>query len=86
MLSATMMDAYLRAADDISRLAVGVADAGSGSVTYTNIGYVSQWERMPGAPYGTRGGVSVVHTFPADGDYQFDLWFEHTTTGEFTAG
>src|SRR5688500_14977919 len=27
MLSATMMDAYLRAADDISRLAVGVSDA-----------------------------------------------------------
>src|SRR5919205_2616017 len=22
-----------------------------------------------GAPRGTRGGISVVHTFPADGDY-----------------
>ncbi|MSR37111.1 MAG: DUF1592 domain-containing protein [Gemmatimonadetes bacterium] len=86
MLSATMMDAYLRAADDISRLAVGVADAGSTSVTYTNSGYTSQWEHVPGAPYGTRGGISVVHTFPADGDYHLDLWFEHTTTGEFTGG
>ena len=86
MLSPTMMDAYLRAADDIARLAVGVPDAGSNSVTYTNSGYVTQWERMPGAPYGTRGGVSVVHTFPADGEYNFDLWFEHTTTGEFTGG
>ena len=86
MLSPTMMDAYLRAADDIARLAVGVPDAGSNSVTYTNSGYVSQWEHIPGAPYGTRGGISVVHNFPADGDYQFDLWFEHTTTGEFTGG
>jgi hypothetical protein len=86
MLSATMLDAYLRAADDISRLAVGVANAASNSVTYTNSGYTSQWERVPGAPRGTRGGISAVHNFPADGTYAFDLWFEHTTTGEFTGG
>ena len=86
MPSATTLDAYLRAADDISRLAVGVADPASTSVTFTNSGYMSQWERLPGAPRGTRGGISVVHNFPADGTYEFDLWFEHTTTGEFTGG
>ena len=26
---------------------------------------------VEGAPFGTRGGISVVHTFPADGDYTF---------------
>ena len=86
LLSPTMLDAYLRAADDVSRLAVGVPDVAANSVTYTNSGYASQWDRMPGAPRGTRGGISVVHNFPADGEYAFDLWFEHTTTGEITGG
>ncbi|MBI4522094.1 MAG: DUF1592 domain-containing protein [Gemmatimonadetes bacterium] len=86
LLSPTMMDAYLRAADEISRLAVGDPAAAPTSITYTNSGYVSQWERVPGAPRGTRGGISVVHNFPADAQYTFDLWLEHTTTGEFTGG
>ena len=83
LLSPTLMDAYLRAADEVARLAVGVPDAQATSVTYTNSGYTSQWERVPGAPRGTRGGISVVHNFPADGEYNIELWFEHTTTGEF---
>ncbi len=83
MLSATVMAAYLRAAAEISRLAVGDPNASIGSKTYTNPGYTSQWDRVEGAPRGTRGGISVVHNFPADGDYVFKLAFEHTTTGGF---
>ncbi len=82
MLSASVLDAYLRAADQVSRLAVGSGTPGPNSITYTNSGYVSQWERVPGAPRGTRGGISVVHNFPADGEYRLRLWFEHTTMGE----
>jgi hypothetical protein len=41
---------------------------------------------VEGAPRGTRGGISVVHNFPADGDYVFKLAFEHTTTGGFYGG
>ncbi len=33
----------------------------------------SQVHHVDGAPFGTRGGLSVVHTFPADGDYVFKL-------------
>jgi hypothetical protein len=29
--------------------------------------------RVDGAPLGTRGGISVVHTFPADGDYIYRI-------------
>ena len=83
ILSATLLDAYLSAAARISRLAVGDAHAASTSKTYTNPGYVSQWDRVAGAPRGTRGGISVVHHFPADGEYVFQLAFEHTTTGGF---
>ena len=35
----------------------------------------SQLERVEGAPLGTRGGISVEHTFPADGDYVFSMDF-----------
>src|SRR5690606_40985741 len=82
MLSASVLDAYLRAADQVSRLAVGSGAPGANSITYTNSGYVSQWDRVPGAPRGTRGGISVIHNFPADGEYRLSLWFEHTTMGE----
>ena len=83
MLSATLMGAYLTAASEISRLAIGDHNAGPSSTTYTNPGYTTQWDRIEGAPRGTRGGISVVHNFPADGEYVFKMAFEHTTTGGF---
>ena len=81
MISATLLDSYLNAAATIARLAVGDPEAAPSSSTYTNPGYASQWERVDGAPYGTRGGISVVHNFVSDGQYEFRLAFEHTTTG-----
>lgn len=86
MISATLLDAYLNAAASIARLAVGDPEAAPSSSTYTNPGYASQWERVEGAPYGTRGGISVIHNFIADGAYEFRLAFEHTTTGGYYGG
>ena len=86
MLSPTLLDAYLTAAADIARLAVGDLEAGNREHTYTVSGYTSQASRVDGAPFGTRGGTSVVHNFPADGDYVFTIVFEHTTTGAGFAG
>lgn len=83
MLSATMLSTYLNAAAEVARIAVGDPNAPLSTTTYTNSGYLSQWDRMEGAPRGTRGGVSVVHVFPADGLYTFQMTFEHTTTGGF---
>ncbi|MDX1405966.1 MAG: DUF1592 domain-containing protein [Woeseiaceae bacterium] len=76
-MSATLMNAYLTAASDIARRAVGNQDAPPVAVTYSNPPGQSQheWERVPGAPYGTRGGISVLHTFPADGEYRFAMRF-----------
>jgi hypothetical protein len=82
MLSPTLLDAYLNAAAEISRLAVGDPDATYSERTYTVSGYVSQDQRVEGAPFGTRGGISVVHNFPADGNYVFRFVPEHTTTGD----
>ena len=81
MLSATLMEGYLRAASEVSRLAVGDATAGPREATYRVTRWVSQTEQVEGAPYGTRGGVSVVHNFPADGEYRFRVSLHHETTG-----
>ena len=82
LLSPTLMNGYLRAAAEISRLAVGDSAAGPREATYKVPRWVSQREQVDGAPYGSRGGLSVVHTFPADADYRFRVSFHHETTGE----
>jgi hypothetical protein len=74
-LSPTLLEAYLNAAGDISRMAVGDKQAPRVDSTYTNPSYVSQhpWDHVEGAPYGTRGGMVVNHVFPADAEYEFEL-------------
>jgi mono/diheme cytochrome c family protein len=68
-LSPTLLEGYLRAASQISRLAVGDRDATPAVVTYKVGRTMSQMRHVEGAPLGTRGGVSVTHIFPADGEY-----------------
>lgn len=80
-LSPTLMQSYLSAAAEISRLALGDRAATAREVTFLVPRNTSQRDRVAGAPYGTRGGVSVVHTFPADGSYRFRTSFHHETTG-----
>ena len=72
-LSTTLLEAYLRAAADVSRMAVGNPAAIPVSTTYTNPIEVSQhaWDHVEGTPFGTRGGMVVTHHFPADGAYVF---------------
>ncbi len=76
-LSPTLLEAYLNAAADISRMAVGDRNARSVDETYTNPIYLSQhpWDQLEGAPYGTRGGMVVDHVFPADAEYVFGMTF-----------
>ncbi len=74
-LSTTLLEAYMRAASEISRLAVGNPNALPKTTKYTNPIEVSQhaWDHIDGAPYGTRGGMVVTHDFPADGEYVFSI-------------
>ena len=67
--SPTLMEGYLRAASQISRIAVGDRNASPTSVTFKIGRTQSQMRHVDGAPMGTRGGISVVHVFPADGEY-----------------
>jgi Protein of unknown function (DUF1592)/Protein of unknown function (DUF1588)/Protein of unknown function (DUF1585)/Protein of unknown function (DUF1595)/Protein of unknown function (DUF1587) len=81
MLSATLLEGFLRGASELSRLAIGDPNAAAREATYKVTRWVSQTEQVEGAPYGTRGGVSVIHNFPADGHYLFRVSFHHETTG-----
>ncbi|HJU75689.1 MAG TPA: DUF1592 domain-containing protein [Gemmatimonadaceae bacterium] len=85
-LSPTLLDAYLRAASEITWLAIGNPRATPTAATYSIPRTASQTEQVEGAPFGTRGGLSVVHTFPADGSYTFRVVFFHETTGAFAGG
>jgi hypothetical protein len=85
-LSPTLLSAYLRAASDLSRLAIGNAAASAASNTYTMPKMASQVDHVEGTPFGSRGGMAVVHMFPADGEYRFDVNFFHETTGAFAGG
>jgi len=79
--SPTLMDGYLRAASQISRLAVGDRQATPTSTTFKIARAASQMRRVDGAPMGTRGGTSVVHTFPADGHYVFKTSLHYEPLG-----
>jgi hypothetical protein len=81
-LSPTMLEGYLRAATRISRDALGDPDASPGSTTYKLPRTGSQLRHVDGAPIGTRGGISVVHTFPADGEYSFRTMLHSIPTGQ----
>jgi hypothetical protein len=80
--SPALMEGYLRAASQISRLAVGDRNASAGSTTYKLGRTKSQMQHVEGAPVGTRGGISVVHIFPADGDYVFKMNLHNEPLGQ----
>ena len=74
-LSTALLEAYLRAAADISRLAVGNPTAAKLDIAYPVPIEISQhaWDYVEGAPYGTRGGIVATHDFPTDGEYIFSV-------------
>jgi hypothetical protein len=80
-VSPALMDGYIRAAGRISREAVGDPGAFALTTTYSIPRVLSQTRHVEGTPIGTRGGMSVVHDFPADGEYTFKLGFYYSPTG-----
>ena len=73
--SPTLMEGYLRAASRIAMLAIGDPDGSAAQATFKLPKTASQMSQVEGAPPGTRGGISVEHTFVADGDYVFSMDF-----------
>ena len=80
--SPALMEGYLRAAGRISTLALGDPNSTPTEATYKVPRTQSQMEHIDGAPVGTRGGVSLVHVFPADGEYRFRVMLHAIPTGQ----
>ena len=74
-ISATLLESYLNAAAVVSRIAVGDRNAAPTLQLYRTSPFISQhpWDYVEGAPFGTRGGIVTVHSFPADGMYEFKM-------------
>jgi hypothetical protein len=80
-VSPTLMEGYIRAAGRISREAIGDTKALPLTTTYQIPRVLNQMRHIDGTPFGTRGGIAVVHDFPADGEYIFKLGFYYSPTG-----
>ena len=77
-LSPEVLEAYLSAANEVARLALGNPNAALSPRTYDVPRYLSMhaWDHVEGTPVGTRGGIVADHIFPSDGEYVFEaaLW------------
>jgi mono/diheme cytochrome c family protein len=85
-VSPTFIDQYVLAAREIARQAVGDLEAPALTTTYGDIenmvislnprgapGTGRQQHHIEGMPFGTRGGFTVKHWFPADGEYELTI-------------
>jgi mono/diheme cytochrome c family protein len=84
--SATLLESYLRAAAKVTALAIGDPEAAATETNYRVPKTASQLRRVDGAPFGTRGGVSTPHNFPADGDYVFKVELHSNACGVLFGG
>ena len=69
-LSPTLLEAYVSAADKISRLAIGRPVQSLAVETVKKKPDLTQEWHVDGLPVGTRGGTLFPHTFPLDADYE----------------
>ncbi|MBK1826027.1 DUF1592 domain-containing protein [Haloferula rosea] len=72
-LSPTLIDRYIRAAQKISRLAVGIPPETPAGRVIRLAPDLSQEDHVEGLPLGTRGGALIPHTFPVAGEYEIQV-------------
>ena len=85
-VSPNFVDQYIFAARAVALEAIGNPKAPAETITYGDVanmiislppsgepGTGRQQHRLEGMPFGTRGGFSVEHNFPADGDYELTI-------------
>jgi len=71
--SPALLQAYLAAARKISSVAVGDSRIAVGNDIYSARQDLSQDVHLDGLPLGTVGGIRARHTFPLDGEYEFQV-------------
>ena len=79
--SPAVLEGYIRPANKIMIDALGDPNATATSATTSLSSTTNQLRHVDGAPMGTRGGISVIHNFPADGEYIFNVKLQAATNG-----
>jgi hypothetical protein len=69
--SPVLLERYLTVALRVADMAVGNPEAAVTATPYRIPFELTQDKHLDGLPLGTRGGIRVRHTFPADGEYVF---------------
>ncbi len=82
-ISPALLDSYVTAATRVARMAVGSWHTPT-ETKYVAPADASQNMQIEGLPFGTRGGMMVRHTFPADGEYTFEV--QNRGVGSFIPG
>ena len=78
-ISPTLLERYLVSAQRIARLAVGDPSIAPAFDKYTVSTFLQQDDRMSeDQPFGARGGTSVPHHFPLDGEYVLRVRLQRT--------
>lgn len=72
-LSPTLLNRYVTAAQQISRIALGGPLQSPGGRTFRLPGDLTQERHLDGLPLGTRGGGVFRYTFPRDGEYEVSV-------------
>ncbi len=80
-LPPTLLDRYISAAQKISRLAIGSTETTLQSDIIRLPADLTQEDHVAGLPIGTRGGLSVSHTFVRDGEYEIQIWLARSLEG-----
>ena len=79
-VSPMLLERYLSAARQITRLAVGDPIIPPSIRTYDAPKFSLQDDRMSESlPFGSRGGIAIQHNFPLDGEYLIRIHLQKTT-------
>lgn len=78
--SPALLERYMSASWNISRLAVGDQAIVADTTIYRARPDLSQDDYLEGFPLGTRGGLKFTHNFQLDGDYVFRIRMWRATT------
>jgi mono/diheme cytochrome c family protein len=82
ILSPALIEQYLSASAKVAQLAVGDPSIKPFVATYHPAADLSQNKHIPGTPLGTLGGISVVHYFPLDAEYEFSPSLSRSILGQ----
>ncbi len=83
-VSPSLLEQYLTASRQISRLAIGDSDIKTVSQVYQLPPDLPQDDHIEGLPLGTRGGILIHHNFPLDAQYEFSVGMLRNIVGYIT--